>query len=36
VTASEQIAVPEAGKWEVAQRVLDAVIGLRKQSPVLG
>ena len=36
VTASEQIAVPEAGKREVAQRVLDAVIGLRKQSPVLG
>jgi len=36
VTAAEVIPVPEASKLEVAQRVLEAVIALRKQSPVLG
>jgi phosphopantothenoylcysteine decarboxylase/phosphopantothenate--cysteine ligase len=31
LTASETVSVPETTKWEVAQRVLDCVVGLRKK-----
>jgi phosphopantothenoylcysteine decarboxylase/phosphopantothenate--cysteine ligase len=35
ITQSEVIEVPETTKWEVAQRVLDAVVELKKKlSPV--
>jgi len=30
----EVVEVPETTKWEVAQRVLDQVIRLRKRAPV--
>jgi phosphopantothenoylcysteine decarboxylase/phosphopantothenate--cysteine ligase len=32
ISASEVVEVPEASKWEVAQRVLDQVVKLRKRS----
>src|SRR5262249_10243002 len=35
LTHDELVEVPEATKWEVAQRVLDQVIKLRKRVPVL-
>ena len=31
ITRSETIPVPETSKWEVAQRVLDCVVDLKKQ-----
>jgi len=31
ITPSESIPVPETSKWEVAQRVLDCVVGLKKK-----
>jgi phosphopantothenoylcysteine decarboxylase/phosphopantothenate--cysteine ligase len=34
ITHSEVVAVPETSKWEVAQRVLDQVVKLRKRSVV--
>ena len=35
LTSSDSIDVPETTKWEVAQRVLDAVVELKKKlSPV--
>src|SRR6202140_5299164 len=33
ITSDEAIDVPETTKWEVAQRVLDQVVRLRKQKP---
>ena len=33
-THDEVVEVPETTKWEVAQRVLDRVIKLRKRRPV--
>ncbi|MBO0912016.1 MAG: bifunctional phosphopantothenoylcysteine decarboxylase/phosphopantothenate--cysteine ligase CoaBC, partial [Acidobacteria bacterium] len=30
ITPSESVPVPEASKWEVAQRVLDCVVGLKR------
>jgi phosphopantothenoylcysteine decarboxylase/phosphopantothenate--cysteine ligase len=35
ITQHEVIDVPETTKWEVAQRVLDAAVGLRKSAPVI-
>jgi phosphopantothenoylcysteine decarboxylase/phosphopantothenate--cysteine ligase len=35
ITQSDVVEVPETTKWEVAQRVLDQVVGLRKAHPVL-
>ena len=35
LTGSETIAVPETTKWEVAQRVLDCVVELRRKSKIL-
>jgi phosphopantothenoylcysteine decarboxylase/phosphopantothenate--cysteine ligase len=35
ITHSEVIEVPETTKWEVAQRVLDQVVRLRKTTPAL-
>lgn len=32
ITPSETIPVPETSKWEVAQRVLDCVVGLKKEA----
>jgi len=34
LTASETIAVPETTKWEVAHRVLDCAVQLKKRIPV--
>ena len=34
ITHDEVVEVPETTKWEVAQRVLDHVIKLRKRRPV--
>jgi phosphopantothenoylcysteine decarboxylase / phosphopantothenate---cysteine ligase len=34
LTASETIVVPETTKWDVAQRVLDCVVQLKKRVPV--
>ena len=35
ISASEVVEVPETSKWEVAQRVLDQVVKLRKRSGVV-
>jgi phosphopantothenoylcysteine decarboxylase/phosphopantothenate--cysteine ligase len=35
ITQSDVIEVPETTKWEVAQRVLDQVVRLRKTTPTL-
>jgi phosphopantothenoylcysteine decarboxylase/phosphopantothenate--cysteine ligase len=35
ITKNDVVDVPETTKWEVAQRVLDEVVRLRKQSPVV-
>jgi phosphopantothenoylcysteine decarboxylase/phosphopantothenate--cysteine ligase len=35
ITQSEVVEVPETTKWEVAQRVLDQVVQLRKRAVVL-
>ena len=35
ISASEVVEVPETSKWEVAQRVLDQVVKLRKRSVVV-
>jgi len=35
ITHNEVVEVPETTKWEVAQRVLDQVVRLRKNNPVL-
>lgn len=34
LTAAEAIAIPETSKWEVAQRVLDCAVQLKKRVPV--
>ena len=34
LTAEENINVPETTKWEVAQRVLDCVVNLKKRKPL--
>jgi phosphopantothenoylcysteine decarboxylase/phosphopantothenate--cysteine ligase len=34
LTASETITVPETTKWDVAQRVLDCAVQLKKSMPV--
>jgi phosphopantothenoylcysteine decarboxylase/phosphopantothenate--cysteine ligase len=36
ITPSESIPVPETSKWEVAQRVLDCVVGLKKKLLAVG
>jgi len=36
ITASETIPVPETTKWEVAQRVLDCVVEMKKKQLALG
>jgi phosphopantothenoylcysteine decarboxylase/phosphopantothenate--cysteine ligase len=36
ITPSETIPVPETSKWEVAQRVLDCVVGLKKKLLAVG
>jgi phosphopantothenoylcysteine decarboxylase / phosphopantothenate---cysteine ligase len=36
ISSSEVIEVPETSKWEVAHRVLDQVVKLRKRAPVTG
>jgi phosphopantothenoylcysteine decarboxylase/phosphopantothenate--cysteine ligase len=35
ITQGEVVEVPETTKWEVAQRVLDQIVRLRKVGPIL-
>jgi phosphopantothenoylcysteine decarboxylase / phosphopantothenate---cysteine ligase len=35
ISHEEVIEIPESSKWEVAQRVLDQIVKLRKRSPVI-